>query len=94
MIVPAQILLVIVISVLTLLLTVIGVQVFFIFKELRHSVEKMNKILDDAGKISESVAKPFSAISGSLSSFSSLAGALGWLVNRAKKKENKEQENE
>lgn len=86
MIEPAQILLIIVVSTLTVLLTIIGIQVFFIFQEVRRSIQKMNKILDDAGLISESVAKPISSISGSLVGLSGITGVLGWLANWKKKK--------
>jgi hypothetical protein len=61
-----QLILIIVIVVLTSLLTIIGIQVFFIFKELHQSMIKINKILDDAGIISESVSKPVSSLSGFL----------------------------
>lgn len=64
MIQPAQILLFIVISVLSAVLTACGIQVYYIFKEFKESVKKMNKVLDDFGVISESVAKPISEISG------------------------------
>ena len=53
-----QILLVVTVLILTAILSVIGFEVFLILKEVRQSFRKMNKILDDAGLISESVAKP------------------------------------
>lgn len=59
-----QILLIIVVTVLTTLLTVVGIQVIYILKEFRKTVEKTNKVLDDAGVISESVAKPVESMSG------------------------------
>ena len=42
----------------------VGVQVVLILIEFRKSMRKVNKILDDAGVVSESVAKPAAAISG------------------------------
>lgn len=59
-----QILIVVVVTVLTTLLTVGGIQVINILKEFRKTVEKTNKILDDAGVVSESIAKPASSFSG------------------------------
>ena len=59
-----QLILVLVIVLLASVLTVIGVEVFFILKEFRLSVRKINKILDDSGMISESVAKPIQSFSG------------------------------
>lgn len=59
----AQILLVFVIVVLTILLLILGVQVFFILREFRKTVTKANKVLDDTGVITESVSGPISNIS-------------------------------
>lgn len=59
----AQVLLVVVIGILTVLLLVLGVQVFFILRELRKTVTKANKVLDDTGVITESVSGPIANIS-------------------------------
>jgi hypothetical protein len=69
MIDPAQTALFIVIIVLTVLLVVLGVQVFFILRELKKTINKVNKVLDDTGVITESVSKP-------IASFSTLAMGL------------------
>ena len=69
MIDPAQTALFLVIIVLTILLIILGIQVFFILRELRKTINKTNKILDDTGAITESV-------SGPISSFSSIAMGL------------------
>lgn len=69
MIDPAQTALFLVIIVLTLLLIILGIQVFFILRELRKTISKTNKILDDTSAITESV-------SGPISSFSSIAMGL------------------
>lgn len=69
MIDPAQTALFLVIIVLTLLLVILGIQVFFILRELRKTIDKTNKILDDTSAITESV-------SGPISSFSSIAMGL------------------
>lgn len=58
-----QLLLVFVILVLTVMLSIIGVQVFFILREFRNTLAKANKVLDDTGVISESVSKPISMFS-------------------------------
>jgi hypothetical protein len=60
---PAQLALFLVIIILTILLIVLGVQVFFILRELRRTLEKANKILDDTGSITESVSGPISSLS-------------------------------
>ena len=63
MIDPAQIILFLVIIVLTTLLVALGIQVFFILRELRRAVSKTNKILEDAGIITESVSTPLATLS-------------------------------
>lgn len=63
MIDPAQTALFLVIIVLTILLIVLGIQVFFVLRELRKTLEKANKVLDDTGTITESVSKPIASLS-------------------------------
>lgn len=69
MIDTAQAVLLFVLLILAVLLLVLGVQVFFILRELRQTVTKANKVLDDTGKVTESV-------SGPISNFSSVAAGL------------------
>jgi hypothetical protein len=66
MIDTTQILLIAVITVLTVILTVIGIQLIYILKELRKTVDKVNKILDDTAIVSENIAKPVAGISSLL----------------------------
>lgn len=63
MIDTAQAVLLFVIVILTTLLLVLGIQVFFILRELRQTVSKANKVLDDTSVITESVSGPISTIS-------------------------------
>jgi hypothetical protein len=49
---------------LTLLLVIIGIQISLILKEFRISVQKTNKMLDDAGKISGTVSNGVENMSG------------------------------
>lgn len=64
----AQIVLLFVIVVLSVLLVVLGIQVYFILKELRKTITKANKVLDNAGEITKSVSDPIAKIT-SISSF-------------------------
>ena len=92
-----QILLIAVVTVLTVLLTLIGVQVFFILRELKKTFEKFNKIIDDAGIISGSVAKPIASLSNSITGISGIAGLLGFLTklrSRPQEVEKKEEVSE
>lgn len=63
MIDPVQAVLLVVIILLTLLLLVLGVQVFFILKELRQTLFRTTKILENAENITQSVSEPMSFIS-------------------------------
>ncbi len=62
----AQSLLLAVVLILTGLLVFLGIQVFFILRELRRTLERANKILDNANSITESIARPISDFSGIL----------------------------
>jgi hypothetical protein len=86
MIDSTQILIIIVVVVLTILLSAIGIQVFFILREVQRSIQKVNKILDDTGLVSESVAKPIASLSNHLTSFSGIAGLFGWLAKKRHEK--------
>ena len=66
-----QILLFIVVSVLTTVLTLAGIQVVRILKELHQTIIKMNKMMDDFQLISSSVAKPIAGVSGFLTGIKS-----------------------
>ncbi|OGH17572.1 MAG: hypothetical protein A3C22_01745 [Candidatus Levybacteria bacterium RIFCSPHIGHO2_02_FULL_37_10] len=59
----AQIILIIVIVLLTILLAVLGVQVFFILKEFRKTVSKANKVLDNTNNIAQNVSAPLTSLS-------------------------------
>ena len=87
-----QLLLIAVVTVLTVLLAIIGVQVFFILREIKESIKKFNKMLDDAGTISESVARPIASLSSSITGVSGIAGLLGWLSQRKEKSKKAEKE--
>lgn len=94
MIDSAQILLTIVVLVLTTLLTIVGVEVFLILREFRESIRKINKILDDAGLISESVAKPISGISDLATGLGALAEFIKKFLKEGKSEEKKEEKKE
>ncbi|QQG40904.1 MAG: hypothetical protein HYV37_01100 [Candidatus Levyibacteriota bacterium] len=89
MIDTAQAVFLFVILVLTILVLVLGVQVFFILRELRQTVSKANKVLDDAGLITESVSGPLTSLS-SLATGVKTGALLAGLLRRKKKDKNNE----
>lgn len=52
----AQILLVSVITILTIILSMVGIQLVFVLKEFKKSVEKVNAILDDTQNLTSKVS--------------------------------------
>ncbi len=84
-----QILLIIVITVLTIVLTIIGIQFFFILKEMRKSLQKANKMLDDGVSVSGVFAKSVTGFSGLLSGVKT-----GLSVINIFKKDRKEEDGE
>jgi hypothetical protein len=61
---PVQLTIIGVSIALTILLIIIGIQVALILKEVRQSVIKTNKMLDDTGKITETVSTGVTSMSG------------------------------
>ncbi len=89
MIDTAQAVLLFVLFVLTVLVLVLGVQVFFILRELRRTVVKANKVLDDAGVITESVSGPIASLS-SLAAGVKTGALIAGLLKRTKGKDKDE----
>lgn len=85
MIDTAQIILLVVVVILTVLLVALGVQVFFILRELRRTVSKANKVLEDTGTITESVSKPLSSLSNLTSGLRVGTLIAGLLKGKGKK---------
>lgn len=81
-----QILLFLVISVLTTVLSLAGIQVIYILRDLRETIKKANKIMDDFGIISSSVAKPIAGISGFITGLKSGVDVINLLLNKEKGK--------
>ena len=79
-----QFLLVFVIVVITVMLSVISVQVFFILREFRNTLTKVNKVLGDAGVVSESVSRPVSLLSSMLMGIKGGSSLMQALTNKKK----------
>lgn len=61
MIDSVQLVLLLIIITLTVLLVVLGVQVFFILRDIGKAVTKANKVLDNAHVITDSISVPFAS---------------------------------
>ena len=69
MIDTVQLVLLLVIVILTVLLVILGIQVFYILKDVRNTLTKANRVLDNAVSITENISAP-------IATFSSLASGL------------------
>lgn len=81
-----EILLIFVILVLTLFLIIVGIQVFFILKDLRLTISKFNKVLDDFAFISQKIRDPLSSLSSATFAIKALSSFLN-LVKGVKSNE-------
>lgn len=64
MIEPVQILLFAVVIILTILMVIIGWQIFQILSEIKKMLVKTNQIVDKAGSFAENIGKSFQNLSG------------------------------
>ncbi len=64
---PIQFTIIIISVTLTVLFVFVGIQVFYILKEMRQSVRKINKMLDDGGKMTGAVSDTVEGMSGLVS---------------------------
>lgn len=62
-----QLTIVIISFVLTALIVFLSIQVWHILKEIRLSIHKMNKMLDDMGKVTDTVGEGFTGMAGLVS---------------------------
>lgn len=84
MIDSVQAVLLFVIVLLTILLLILGVQVFFILRDLRKTVARANKVLENTEVITETVTEPISFLSALLFGSRSLSSLVKSLKSRRK----------
>ena len=80
-----------VIGVLTIILAIIGIQVVYILRECRRTIEKINKILSDMGRASEKVSNSLSEVMGITSGIKTILKVFN-LFSKGRKKKEKEHE--
>lgn len=78
------------IGVLTIVLALVGVQIIRILNEVKKTVEKTNKILDDMGKLSESIARPASSLNSAVLGLKTGFKILSLFLERKRKKKENE----
>ncbi len=87
MIDAVQAVLLFVIVLLTIILIILGIQVFMILRDFRKTIGKANRILDTADEITENVAQPLSFLSTFLVSTRSLSTISKVLKTKKKREE-------
>lgn len=80
---PTQILLAVVVTVLTGLLVFVGTQVFFILREMQKTLQKLNKILDDAGIVADTVVKPIIGVANFVEGIKGIKGIIDLIQDKA-----------
>lgn len=73
--------------VLTLLVVFIGIQIWFILKEMRISLQKMNKMLDDFSKVTGTIGETASGFSGIISGLKAGLSIFSGLKRKAEEDE-------
>lgn len=88
----AEAVLLFVLLILTILLIVLGIQVFFILREFRKTVHKANKVLDETNIITKSVSGPISHLSslGKASTLLTAVKVVRGIIEKDKPKEKTE----
>lgn len=79
-----QLVLLLVIVILAVFLLVLGIQVYFILKDFRKTVKKLNRVLDNTESITNNISKPIDSISSLAAGFrggGSLIAALKLVRN-------------
>ena len=82
-----QIILFIMLVVVIIFFLILGVQVFFLLRDVRQTVNKANKVLDDTGSITQSVSGRITSLSelvGGVTTGTIVAKVLGMVINMTK----------
>ena len=85
---PVQLTIIVISFILTLLVVLLGVQVWYILKEMRTAITKTNTMLDDAKKVTGTVGDSVSSMSGIMSG---IKAALSVFKTFRKKNEESEE---
>lgn len=76
---PVQIVIISVITILTVILSLVGVQLLFILREIRKSVTTFNEMLDDTKSFTSKLTRSTESISGMLVGVKTAISLLGTL---------------
>jgi hypothetical protein len=77
-----QVTIIIISFALAILLVILGIQVWYILKEIKLSLQKMNKMLDDAGKVSGTISQGIVGMSGFVNGIKTGISAVTSLLHK------------
>jgi hypothetical protein len=86
----AQIILIVVACILLGIAVFLSIQLYGILKEIKGSVIRVNRILDDAGKVSSGIAAPVGELSGVISGIKAGLSLLSMIQEKKISKTKKE----
>lgn len=81
-----QIALIFLILLLSIFLAITGIQVFFILRDLKKALDKLNRVLDSGEVIAQDIERPVEAASNMVTAISNGAKALGGIIKSSKPK--------
>jgi len=84
---PVQILLFVVAIVLTVILVAVGIQVILIIRGAQKTLGKLDGILEDAGLISKSIARPVAGVASIIENIKGIKRLVEYVSNSNAKKE-------
>ena len=87
-----QVVLIVILSLLTVNLIVVGIYVVMILKEFRETMKKFNKVLDTFENVTESVAAPIITLSNIAAGITSTLKVLDVFKSFKKKRSDEEEE--
>lgn len=71
-----EIALIFLIALLSVLMTIMGIQVFFILRDLKKALDRLNKIIESGDEIAKDIERPIGAASNLVTALTNGAKAL------------------
>ncbi len=82
---PTQLTIIIISFALALLFIILGIQIWYILKEMRISMQKINSMLDDAKKVSGTVSEGVVGMSGFMNGLKTGLTAITSILHKGEK---------
>jgi hypothetical protein len=79
---PTELVIILVTVALSTLFIILGIQLYFILKEVRQSIRKVNKMLDDGGRVTGTVGDSVENLSGFVQGVKSGLSAIASLKGK------------